>query len=190
MAPISQSDSGALEHILSSIILMELPPSTADSVTIPPFRACFSKADVSNASDFISMEPNAYGSISFGITSPGDEDQQLSIIQKVNKSTPSSLGITKSPMLSCWPNLDNTYFQVWHTLPSTAHSGALLLPPTGLSRPSSTIYDFRKSVKYSISDYNDFKEECLCWHSWHRHLLTTAARGHNADNVLSLTFVS
>jgi hypothetical protein len=95
-ATITQSDSHALEHILSIILLK--PPHTVGSITIPPFCACFSKAEVSNAYDFIAMEPNAYGPISFAITSSGDEYQQLNII-KVKKSTPSSLGITKSPLL-------------------------------------------------------------------------------------------
>jgi hypothetical protein len=52
--------------------------------------------------------------------------------------------------------------------------------------PSSAIYDFCKSVKRSVSDYQVFKEDRL-WHSWHRHLLTTA-RSHNVDNVLNLSY--
>jgi hypothetical protein len=34
--------------------------------------------------------------------------------------------------------------------------------------------------------YHPFKEDRF-WHSWHRHLLTTA-RSHNVDNVLNLTY--
>jgi hypothetical protein len=90
MASITGTDSGALEHILS-IILAE-PPSTSNYVTIPPFRACFSKAGIFNASDFISKKPNVHGSISFDIASSGEEDPQLNIIQKSN---PPSFGITK-----------------------------------------------------------------------------------------------
>jgi hypothetical protein len=84
MVSTTQSDTGALEHIVS-IILAELP-FTADSISFPPYHACFSKAGIANALHFISMEPNAYCSISFAIPSSGDEDQPLNIIQikKIN----------------------------------------------------------------------------------------------------------
>jgi hypothetical protein len=89
-----------------------------------------------------------------------------------------------SPVVSRWFDLDDTAFEVWCTLPSTPNPGALLLPPAGLTRPSSAIYDFHKSVKRSVSDCN---EDCL-WHSWHRHLLTTARSHTNVDNVLNLSY--
>jgi hypothetical protein len=54
------------------------------------------KAGIANASAFIPMEPNAYGSISFAITSSGDEDQQLNII-KVKKIS-SILLVSPSPV--------------------------------------------------------------------------------------------
>jgi hypothetical protein len=67
------TDSGALEHILSIVLIDSLP--TADSITIR-----FYKAGVSDASDFTLMEPSAYGSITFTITSSEDADHKLNIV--------------------------------------------------------------------------------------------------------------
>jgi hypothetical protein len=135
------------------------------------------------------VEPNAYGSISFArITSSGDKDQQLNIIQ-VKKINPlfSWYHRVPYPMVSHWFDLDDTAFQVWRAcLASTPNPGALLLSPVGSLSPSSAIYDFCKSVKRSISDCNAFKEDPL-WNSWHQRLLTTA-RSHNVDKVLNLSY--
>jgi hypothetical protein len=62
MAPFTRADDAdALEHILTVILDESYPikPSTP----MPPFRACFKKAGVSNASDLISTDPTDYGSI-------------------------------------------------------------------------------------------------------------------------------
>jgi hypothetical protein len=44
MVPMTQSDAGALEHILG--IIFTEPPPTAASATICAFHACFSKAGI------------------------------------------------------------------------------------------------------------------------------------------------
>jgi hypothetical protein len=124
------------------------PPSTADSVTIPPFLAYFPKAGISKCHRFHLYGTQCLCSISFDITSSGDEDQQLNIIQvKKVDSLFSLYHHIPSPIVSCWFNLSDTDFQVWRTLPSTPNPVALLLPPAGLPSPSSAIYDVCKSVK-------------------------------------------
>ena len=77
MAPVTRSDSGALEHILS-IILSEPPPSDPDILL--PFRSCFSTAGVSNASDFVSITSTSYGTILFSLDESGTKDQTLNVI--------------------------------------------------------------------------------------------------------------
>jgi hypothetical protein len=103
---MTQSDAGVLKHTLS-ILLAELP--SIDAAAMTPFCACFSKVGVTNVSNFISMEPNTYDSISFFITPNGDDDHQLNIIQmkKINSlcwtnfvSTLSLLGICSLNILS------------------------------------------------------------------------------------------
>jgi hypothetical protein len=142
------------------------------------------KAGVSNASDFISLEPYDYGILTFAVEPSGPEDQSLSIIQvkKIN-SLFSWFHQVPPSGVSRWFDLDYSSFQAWHTLPAPVPQG---VSPASISLPSSAIYDFRKSVKRSVSDYQIFKEDRL-WHSWHRHLLTTA-RSHNVDNVLNLSY--
>jgi hypothetical protein len=105
MVPTTQSDeSAALEHILIIILSEPLPP--AGSSSNPPFCVCFAKAVVSNASDFVSLEPSDYGSLTFAVESSGPEDQSLSLIQvkKINsllrKSPHSSLCSIKSHLLA------------------------------------------------------------------------------------------
>jgi hypothetical protein len=112
---------------------------------------------------------------------------RVSLLSKLRKSTLSSLGSTKFHQVppsgvSRWFNLDYSSFQAWRTLPAPVPLGVF---PASISLPSSAIYDFRKSVKRSVSDYQVFKEDRL-WHSWHWHLLTTA-RSHNVDNVRNLS---
>jgi hypothetical protein len=128
---------------------------------IPPFHACYSKAGVSNVSYSISLEPGAYGSIAFAITSSEDADHELNIVQeKKTHSLFSWYHQAASPTTTHWFDLDNTSCQAWHTLPSAPNLGALLPPPY---IPSSAICDFHKSAKCTVSDYNVFKED----HLWH-----------------------
>jgi hypothetical protein len=183
MVPNTRSDdSAALEHILT-VILSEPPPPDAASST-PPFRACLAKAGVSNASDFVSLEPYYYGILTFAVEPYGPEDQSLSIIQvkKINSLVSWFYQVPPSGV-SRWLDLDYSSFQAWRTLSAPVPQG---VSPASISLPSSAIYDFRKNVKRSVSDYQVFKEDRL-WHSWHRHLLMTA-RSHNVDNVLNLLY--
>jgi hypothetical protein len=144
-----------------TVILLE-PLPTAGSSSTPPFRACLTKADVLNALDFISLDPSDYGIITFAVEPSGPEDQSISLIQ-VKKINPLfswfcqvlPAGITR------WLDLDYPFFQAWRILPTPIPQGA---SPASISLPSSAIYDFRKSVKCIISDYQVFKEDCL-WHS-------------------------
>jgi hypothetical protein len=104
MVPITRSASDALEDILG-IILAE-PPPTSDFFTIRPFRVCFSKAGIFNGSDFISMEPNAYDSLSFGVTSFCDKDQQLNATQVRESQLPLLLvlpSLISYGFLFVWP---------------------------------------------------------------------------------------
>ena len=185
MAPITRADdSAALEHILVSILLEPLLPTTSGSTT-PPFRACFAKAGITNASDFLSISPSEYGLINF-TTDPFEEaDQNLSLTQ-VKKINSLFSWFHQIPFSDAtrWLSLDYQSFQVWRSQPTPTPQGAP--SPAAISLPSSAIHDFRKSVKRSVSDYNVFKEDRL-WHSWHRHLLTTA-RSHNVDQVLDLSY--
>jgi hypothetical protein len=150
--------------ILTSSAFFLGPPSSHNSAAITPFRACFTKASIANPSDFISMEPNACGSISFAITANDDKDHQLSIIQvkKINSLFSWYHKVT-SPVITQWFYLDDADFQVWHMLPSTSTLGAMmLLNPEGIPPPSSSpIYDLCKSVKCSISDWR-----CNCSLFW------------------------
>ena len=81
MAPITRADdSAALEHILVSILLEPLLPTTSGSTT-PPFRTCFAKAGITNASDFLSISPSEYGLIDYTTDPFGEDDQNLSLTQ-------------------------------------------------------------------------------------------------------------
>jgi hypothetical protein len=176
------SNAAALEHILSVILSKPFPPAGTSSN--PPFHACLAKVGVSNALDLVSLEPSDYGIITLAVESSGPKDQILSLIQvkKINSIFSRFHQVSPSGV-SRWLDLDYSSFQAWHSLPTPILQGA---SPASISLPSSAIYDFIKSVKCSISDYQVFKEDCL-WHSWHRHLLTTA-RSHNVDNVLNLSY--
>jgi hypothetical protein len=73
MVPTTQSDdSAALGHILTIILLQ--PPPAAGFSCIPPFCACLAKAGVSNALDFVSLDPSYYGIIAFAVEPSGPED--------------------------------------------------------------------------------------------------------------------
>ena len=180
MVSITRSDdSAALEHILT--VVLNEPYPVDPSAPMLPFRACFKKAGVSNASDLISMDPTDYAVLLFGLDPLGDEDHQLNSIQvKKLNSLFSWFRQHPSATVPTWLTLDYDTFQVWRTQAPTSTLG--ITPSTA----TSAIYDFRKSVKRSVSDYQAFKEDRL-WHSWHRHLLTTA-RSHNVDNVLDLNY--
>jgi hypothetical protein len=66
MVPTTQSDdSAALEHILTVILSEALPP--AGSSSKPHLCACLAKVGVSNASDFIFLEPSNYGIITLAV---------------------------------------------------------------------------------------------------------------------------
>jgi hypothetical protein len=161
MVPTTQSDdSAALEHILT-IILSEPPPSAGSSN--PPFRVCFAKAGVLNASDFISVDPSDYGIITFAAEPSGFEDQILSLIQvkKINSLFSWFHQVTPAGV-NRWMELDLPTFQAWRSLPPAIPQGAS--PASTISLPISAIYNFRKSVKRSVSDYQVFKEDRL-WHS-------------------------
>ena len=136
------------------------------------------------ASDFVSLDPSDYGIIAFAVEPSGPEDQNLTLIQvkKIN-SLFSWFHQVLPGSVSRWMDLDFPSFQAWRSLPAPIPQGA---SPASISLPSSAIHDFCKSVKRSVSDYQVFKEDRL-WHSWHRHLLTTA-RSHNVDNVLNLSY--
>jgi hypothetical protein len=184
MVPTTQSDNSValLEHI-PSVILSE-PLSPAASSSTPPFPACFAKACVSNALDLFSVEPSDYGIITFAVEPYGPEDQSLSLIQakKINFLFSWFHQVPPSGV-SCWLDLDYSSFQAWPSLPTPILPGA---SPASISLSASAIYDFRKSIKCSVSDYQVFNKDCL-WHSWHWHLLTTA-RSHNVDNLLNLSY--
>ena len=184
MVPTTPSkDSAALEHILTVILSEPLPPE--DSSSVPPFRVCFSKVGVSNASYFLSLELSDYGVITFALEPDTFEDQVLSPVQVKKINSLSSWFHQVSPAsVHRWMDLDlSAFFQAWRSLPAPVPQE---VSPASVSLPSTAIHDFRKSVKRSISDYQVFKEDRL-WHSWHRHLLTTA-RSHNVDNVLNLSY--
>ena len=79
MAPLTRSDTTALEHILA--VLLEQPVTVTGS-PVPPFRACFLAAGVSTATDFVSITPDAYGSVEFTTKADGsDAGSKLNIIQ-------------------------------------------------------------------------------------------------------------
>jgi hypothetical protein len=74
------SDTTALEHILG-VLLAEPTISPTDTV-IPLFRACFTEAGVTCASDFISIDSFAYGAIPCSVVKNGtDKDTTLNVIQ-------------------------------------------------------------------------------------------------------------
>jgi hypothetical protein len=79
MAPVNRSDVNALEHTLTTLLGEALPDATSTDYT--PFHTCFNIAGVTNASEFVSMEPSAYGAILFSLTKDGTIDQQLNVIQ-------------------------------------------------------------------------------------------------------------
>jgi hypothetical protein len=185
VAATRSDDVNALEHILLDILLESMP--SAIGSTSSPFRACFAKAGVLNASDSVSLEPDDYALVLFSIEPEGTEDLSLSMIQ-VKKIVDlfSWYHQIVSPAITRWFELDIDIFSAWRTQPPSLQVASSTASSSSSSSSSSAISDFRKSVKRSVGDYNVFKEDRL-WHSWHRHLLTTA-RSHNVDNVLNLSY--
>jgi hypothetical protein len=81
MAPVTCSNVNALEHIFTVLLGEAIPAST----NLTPFPACFTTAGMTNASNFVTMDPSANGadgSILFPLTTKdGIADQQLNVIQ-------------------------------------------------------------------------------------------------------------
>jgi hypothetical protein len=169
MPVLSRTSTAFFSQSLHHLLMLQLL-SADPSAAITPFHACFSKAGVTNPSDFISIEANEYGSISFAITPNGDDNCLLNSVQlkKINS------------LFSWYWNLMSA-FQAWCTLLSAPTLGARLFNPGGIPISLSAIYNFCKSVICSISDYKTFKNNCLL-HSWHNHL-SSCAWGHNFDKV-------
>jgi hypothetical protein len=61
----THSNVTALEHILATLLCQT--PAPMDD-TIPIFRACFHEAGVTNATDFVSINPSNYGTLFFSTT--------------------------------------------------------------------------------------------------------------------------
>jgi hypothetical protein len=124
MLPTTQSDdSAALEHTFT-IILPKLPP-VAGSSSIPPFHACLAEVGVSNASDFVSLDPSDYGIIAFAVEPSGPEDQNLTLIQVKKINSLFSWFHQVSPAgVSPWMDLDLLSVQAWCSLPAPIPQGA------------------------------------------------------------------
>jgi hypothetical protein len=185
-APITHSDALALENIL--FVLLDQPViSTTTDTSIPIFRACLKEVGVTNASNFISINASAYGAIPFRTNSNSDnKDTTLNIIQvKKLSSLITWCNQVATPPVVRWFDLTEDTFRIWRTQPDTL----AISEPT--HEPSTTsisgISNFRKGVKWSISDYKPFKKDRYL-NSWQRHLQSTA-RSHNVDNVINLDYV-
>ena len=187
----TRSDETALEHILA--VLLEQPPISPSSSTIPFFRACFTEAGVACASDFITISPSAYGGVFFSPLKNGtDKDTTLNVIQiKKLSSLVSWFRQTDAPPATKWFDLSEDEFRSWRTQPEPLQAPAPAPAPAPALAAApitdSAITDFRKGVKRSISDYKAFKEDRY-FNSWQRHLQTTA-RSHNVDNVINMAYV-
>jgi len=182
MVPVTRSDVNALEHILTILLGEAVPFAASEDLT--PFRSCFTTAGVTNASDFVSIDPSAYGAILFPTTKGGTPDKQLNVIQvKKLVSLLSWLSAQPSPGVSTWFNLDFAGFQ--------NHRVHLIPLPLASPTPSNTLSAvdvFRKGVRRNISDFKPFKEDRY-WYSWQRHLLTTA-RSQNIEKVFDLSYTA
>jgi hypothetical protein len=181
MAPITRSDVNALEHILSTL----LSEVYSTSANLTPFRACFDTAGVTNASDFSSMDPAAYGAIVFALKKDETPDTSLNVIQvKKLGSLQSWFQQQTNPTVSTWFNLNFDGFQ--------AHCMQLLPPvtvaPSTATSSTTEVEAFRKGVRRNISDFKPFKEDRY-WYSWQRHLLTTA-RSQNIEKVFDLSYTA
>jgi hypothetical protein len=171
MAPITRSDETALEHILA--ILLEQPPiASTDADLLPKFRACFNKAGVTCASDFISISPSSYGGILFSSTNGGrDKDSALNVIQIKKLSTLVSwFRQFAAPSATKWFDLNEAAFRSWRTQPATPPVSTATAPATATAITAiSAIADFPKGVKRSISHYKAFKDDRY-FNSWQHHL--------------------
>jgi hypothetical protein len=168
MAASTCSDAAALEHVL--LVLLNQPVVVADSAT-PPFRACFLAAGVTNATDFVSVSPDAHASVEFSIDADGsDANSKLNVIQ-----------IKKPCPLVDW------FSQVAAPPTSRWCASALTVPAHAPTVPASisSALEFLKGVKRSVSDHKPFKEDRF-FVSWQRHLKITV-RSHNVDVVIDLS---
>jgi hypothetical protein len=127
MAPMLRSDTTALQHILA--VLLD-QPTTVTGSAVPPFRACFLAAGVTNATNFVSITPDTYGGIDFSTGPDGSEaDSKLRMSSRSRSYVPLSTGFPKSLLLRLLAGL------IWTKMPSGlgAHSPRLqhllLLPP-------------------------------------------------------------
>jgi hypothetical protein len=149
MAPMLRSDTTALQHILA--VLLD-QPTTVTGSAVPPFRACFLAAGVTNATNFVSITPDTYGGIDFSTGPDGSEaDSKLNVIQiKKLRSLVDWFSQVPTPPPTRWFDLDEDAFRTWRTQSTlTTPAPAASHAPSSLS----AISEFRKSVKRSVSDY-------------------------------------
>jgi hypothetical protein len=178
MVASARSDAAALEHVL--LVLLDQPVTVTDSA-IPPFRACFLAAGVTNATDFVSVSPDACGSVEFSINSKGsDAHSKLNVIQiKKLHSLVDWFSQVTAPPTSRWFDLTEDAFRSWRasalTVPADAPAASTSISP---------VLEFLKGVKRSVSDHKPFKEDRF-FTSWQRHLKITA-QSHNVDDVIDL----
>jgi hypothetical protein len=116
MAPMLRSDTTALQHILA--VLLD-QPTTVTGSAVPPFRACFLAAGVTNATNFVSITPDTYGGIDFSTGPDGSEaDSKLNVIQiKKLRSLVDWFSQVPTPPPTRWFDLDEDAF-----LPDLAHT--------------------------------------------------------------------
>jgi hypothetical protein len=181
MVAVLPSNAAALEHVL--LILLDQPVAAPGSA-IPPFRACFLAAGVANANDFVSVSPDAHGSVEFSISTDGsDAHFKLNVIQiKKLRSLVDWFSQVTTPPTSCWFDLTKDAFRSWRTSTLAVPTDAPTVPTS-----ISPISEFLKGVKRSVSNYKPFKEDWF-FISWQRHLKITA-RSHNVDSVINLSYV-
>jgi hypothetical protein len=141
MVAAIRSDAAALEHVLFVLLNQ---PVTAPGSDIPPFRACFLAAGATNATDFVSISPNAYGSVEFS-TQPdgGDAHSKLNVIQiKKLHSLVDWFSQVTTPLTSRWFDLTKDAFRSCRTSAFTAPADAPTVPSS-----ISHISEFLEGVK-------------------------------------------
>jgi hypothetical protein len=153
MVAALRSDATALEHVLFVLLNQ---PVTAPGSDIPPFRACFLAAGATNATDFVSISPNTYGSVEFS-TQPdgGDAHSKLNVIQiKKLRSLVDWFSQVATPPTSRWFDLTKDAFRSWR-------ASALTAPADAPTVPSSLSAIFRvpqRCQARSVSDYKPLRK--------------------------------
>eukprot|EP00957_Ditylum_brightwellii_P012755 964023-Ditylum_brightwellii.AAC.1 len=156
MILVTRLDANTLKHILA--ILLSEPLSTTSDISL--FCSCFVTTGISNASNFLILDPPTYGAVMCLIVKDGSSDHQLNVIQ-VKKLGSLLSWFQAQPIqgTSTKFNLDFDGFQAHHIKFVTV---TLIAAPTTFAPMA--VGNFHKGICYNLLYFKLSKED-FYWYS-------------------------